>query len=431
MNNKVRSLTLVFAAEILLISPALAQAQPGPYDYFLFIGEGESLMMAKVQPDGFELTKLYDGVRSYHCGQLWVIQGKLYFVKSGVLTAIDIASGQAHEIGHIDAYFYDDGRLYVPKGDDWFTYDLRKEAFRKGVPFPSLPYWLSPMAKRVAFSPDKKRLAYFIYKGEPGVVLKVANLPSGEFQEPCPPFSYREPPAGWADSIAHFPFIWLDAENILFVRTENADKWDKALNYLAKADVVTGRLEDVAAFPVPGIHTAQLVPAPPGSKLTLILNSGTSAEGRYLVDLEKGKITEGDTQLGQFRLHGGGHRWLEGLHRPDAVYHGEKLIARRSVAAVSPDGKRIVFMTEAGGIQYYDSDQKTVRTVSAGVTPLLWFTEADLRRPNELPPLEAGWTAFPGRNSEPGGKGVGRITWKVNLQPEKTTELLYNSHYFW
>ncbi|MHC4527543.1 MAG: hypothetical protein ACYS29_06680, partial [Planctomycetota bacterium] len=27
--------------------------------------------------------------------------------------------------------------------------------------------------------------------------------------------------------------------------------------------------------------------------------------------------------------------------------------------------------------------------------------------------------------------GVGRITWKLDLQPKKTTELQYGYHYFW
>jgi len=373
--------------------PATGQAPNKPYDHFLFFQGRDSLMMAKVLPDRFELKELDAAVRSDSTNFLCVIHGKFYCVSLGVLKAIDIESSQVHEIAHIDAYFYDDYRLYTRRDNDWFVYDLREQASCKGMPFPGPAYHLAPMNRRVAFSPDKKRLAYFIYKAEAGVQLKVVNTITGQVTEPCPPFVYHESPAGWADALARFRFVWLDSENILYFRTENLGKWANALNHLVKTNVVTGETKDVAPFPAPGFCTAELLLPALESEPVLIVDSGPG-KGRYRVDVEQGRIIKGDTRLGEFRLSAGGYFTALELHRPDSIHHGDKQIAGPAIAAVSPDGKRIIWTVygrprnraearRQAQLGYYDSAEQVVRTISGAEPPLLWFRESDLEARQE------------------------------------------------
>ncbi len=381
-------------------APATEQSREKPYDYFLFFQGRDSLMMAKVLPDGFELKNLDATVRvrSDSTNFLHVSNGKVYCMSLGVFKAIDIESSQVDEIAHIDGYFYDDGCLYAHAGEEWSIYDLRKRAYRKDMPFAAPAYHLSPMERRVAFSPDKKRLAYFIYKAEAGVQLKVVNTVTGQVTEPCPPFVYHESPAGWADALARFRFVWLDSENILYFRTENLGKWENALNHLVKTNVVTGETKDVAPFPAPGFCTAELLLPELESEPVLVVDSGPG-KGRYRVDLEQGRIIKGDTRLGEFRLSAGGYFTALELHRPDSIHHRDKQIAGPAIAAVSPDGKRIIWTVygrprnraearRQAQLGYYDSDEQAVRTISGAGPPLLWFRESDLearQEPEETP----------------------------------------------
>lgn len=406
-----------------------ATGSSGTYDYFLFIQQNDNdggvfactLVLAEVTPSGFKLQDVFTTKgeklklinRWSNMRLLCVTRGKLYAIDSHDLISIDLDTGKRQKIASAinrPMDYYDDGRLYTfSKSGIICVYDFRIGAFRTIVTL----HTGQNQTFSIQVSPHHKKLAYFEHVGKDEKYntydLNVVNLETGKLDQPFPPIQYVElPPSSWAgEPIDGIPLIWLDEQTILFVhsnipeynRPKERFPWDRIVNNLATANLVTGRIRDVAKLPSARL---QLLRPNGGGTVPLLFWGGGPAIGdRWQLDVKTGSLVEADTHIGAFRLRDGGFSsWLS-LHYAREVFHRDKQLCKKAhsnlVLSISPDGKRIIWSrVRSSDVQYYDQ-QQNIRTVSNKgwrEQNFLWIANGDLR-PAGIPaePLP-GWTAF-------------------------------------
>lgn len=388
---------------------SLGREEKRQYNHFLFVRHNkednravtDTLVMAKVTSEGFELKDFYTKTNlNVGLNPLCVMGGKVYLVKMGDLVSIDIATGKSRQIASpIGPHCFDSGRLYFfargPDEDRLCVYDFHKGAYREIISIASAGWGPGT----IAISPDHKRLAYFEHdysKKAAFLLLNVVDIEAKSIQQPCPSVQYICASGGLKPNTP--PFIWLDAENILFVR------WDrnKRANLTTTANVVTGEMKDIVVLPgEPFRLRHHLLPPSKVSAAHLNLYEGPPrsdygyyARGQYRIDLEGGRLIEDDSI--------GGEYCLCNVKGAEGLYHRARLIEERKgvrQVAVSPDGKHIIWRSgysSKSKLCYYDTKSQAVRTVTKGWfgDSFLWFAEENLKPQVEPAEFQAGWALF-------------------------------------
>jgi hypothetical protein len=393
-------------------TPPLRLPQDVQYNRLLFLRhdraddgtQTDTLVMATVRRDGFELSDVYSKDNLDIGSQLLgVFGGRAYLMHIGELLCIELYTGSCTQIApRADPYAYANGRLFLARGGEVRDYALGSERWRTVV---SVPEW--PHGADIAVSPDCTWLAFFTQQPfqelEFGWQLNVIDLEKGTIQPVGEPVQYISPP-GSSYAPAGPPFTWLDGTTLVFVRTDvkvrraTEDRVEFAgepINRVAVADMATREARDIVAIPG-SVHTGGWIHFPPPCPdLPAVLEIGWNVPtaGRYLVDTEEGKLVETDSIGGDFRL----------VERDDLhyLYHGPALLAESRAnihAAVSPDRKAVIW-TEGRAdakLQFYHEDDGFVRTVTEGFfgESFLWFGDEGLRPTTAQLPLRADWREF-------------------------------------
>ncbi len=411
------------------LTPALGLTGSGSvYDHFLFTRinkedgqkKTKNLVIARVTVAGFELREIdtgpYDGKPGYRWEYpLCVVGGTLYckeWSDSGKgLISLDLSTGETGRIGNLPelplSYWsylspccYYDGRLYALVGGTKTlqVLDFRKRAYRNIAAIEQC--WGH---EPIAVSPDHKRIALFAFdpNRSAAILLRIVNVESGEISYPIEPFESRVSLSnsfrGGGGFISLLPVIWLDGERVLFVRAGSSELPAR----LVCVNVTTGDMNDVT--PLPGRSSPSEVPLiQDNTGAGPLIYKDDDDEDRYRVDVAAGKLVEDDCIGGDYYLYDG--------HLFDDFK--ELAAVKREDAKVSPDGKRVLWVSD-GKLFYHDSAGEAPAPVleqgtATGGYSLLWVKIEDLKAPAAAAVLPAGWIAFKDRPSEPRDKGSSR-----------------------
>lgn len=374
-----------------------------PYEYFLFTRytqqpSTKTLVLAHITDKGIELKDIVtEDFGTYHWGEpICVTGGKLYSMSYFTLYSIDLLTKETEQLsvrstGSADYYNFNfsdavsfaDNCLYglSQKGN---TATLRQLDFERGVFRDIANVSNSPPDRIMAISPDNKRLAYFTNgsnqsRDERGYLLTIVEVESGKITQPAKPIKFIIPMI--ASSFPSIPVIWLDAENVAFVRSEAPEGESEfsttrgGVNMLAMANINTGKMEDIT--PLPGNPYMQFAP-----KLVQD-NTGTGHRvittrdnTEYLIDIKNHKIVENDLIAGEYRF-AFGH-----IHSKDQDLGSVK----SRYFNVSIDGKRAMWMSnettnmDSADLYYHDpAQEKPVAVAKVYNSDGIWLKAEDLR----------------------------------------------------
>jgi len=374
--------------------------------YFLFLrgtpmNSSRTLVLAEARPDGLDLRDVATGDLKGEA--LCAVDGKVYMVAYDRLYAIDLATGERHQIpsfGRYGPYCYDMKRLYRamrgPKGATLRLYDFARCAYRDVTKLPGA--FRSDYS--ITVSPDHGRLAYCKAK-EPlfvgGFMLVVVNLNTGTSREVGPLIEYYYPSS---HLVEYPPFVWLDSETVLVVRmskpTEQGSIGEPPY-MLTTVNVLTGDTRDVLTFP--GDPAKLRPPAWDGSAHVTVVSD------RYRIDIERGRLVR-DYSAGELFHRIPGQDGVEVLHANKRIDFAERWTGRSSLHAtdlfVSPDGQRVLWGIHDSSepqhykLKYYDARDETVRLVTEEWDRnwVLWVDAKDLQAPPQEPPIPTGSTSL-------------------------------------
>ena len=395
------------------VSPAQPgeQADIGPWDNFLFIRHNEvdgaavtsTLVLTKVTAKGFKSRDIYTK-RNLNSGwdPLCVMNGKVYAIHTYGLLEIDLATGKVENLCYriSSSYYYDSGRLYanVSGGDGsrvLRVFDFSGRSYRDIVPASS--HW-GPGS--FAVSPDHKQLAYFERVPIKDTSLRhssrleILNLATGKIHHPGASIQYF-PPMTSSFLGEGPPFVWVDNRTILCIRTQSMHpdfRLNGMLNKLVTIDTTTGQIKDVVTIPSvpfsPFHGRIRFIREMQSSIPLLALN-----DELYRIDLKAGKLLEDDSIGGDYQQ--------QQVNKSFSLSHKAKLIGQHKGninASVSPDGEQVVWIGgyPARKLNYYNSADKTVRTVARGwfAGGFLWATDKELKATLKTPEVSKGWKTF-------------------------------------
>ena len=374
-----------------------------------------TLVLAEARPDSLELKDIATG--DLEGTALCAVRGKVYMVTAGDgLYSIDIETGQRQSVpdsGGYQAYCYDSERLYRIVGSGGLTlrlYDFAKGACRDIMELPGLPD-LNRSRGRIAVAPDHKRLAYYGAK-EPrfigGFVLVIVDLDGGTCQEVGPTIEYLSTSSYDGE---HPPFVWLDSDTVLVVRTSGLNAQNSlvdAAQAVAALNVSSGEMRDVVTLP--GRFDLQVKLSPPSWDESAYAEAGGN---RYRIDVQRGTLVEDDSVAGVFRIVRGeeGVEILHGGRRIDFAEDPQRLAPRYQHATnllVSPDKQCVMWGVIEEEIlrntlKYYDSRVGKTHVVTETWAArssweddfwVLWIDAKDLQTPSQEPPIPTGWTSL-------------------------------------
>ncbi|MBN1973062.1 MAG: sigma-70 family RNA polymerase sigma factor [Sedimentisphaerales bacterium] len=368
-----------------------------PYEYFLFtrFNRGNStntLILAHITDNGIELKEIITAPESsYHWGNMiCVAGGKLYCRSFSTLYSIDLLTKETDQLSvrsKTPDYSFDlngtyalaDGCLYglAQNGN---TVTLRQLDFQRQSYRDITDVTKFKTSKDIAVSPDRKRLAYFAMnpkgnypsKEDGGYFLTVIEIETGKISQPAKPIQFVIPMI--ASTFPGIPIIWLDSETVAFIRTEIPEGEDEfspnrsAANMLTKVNVNTGEMEDIT--PLPGNPYMQFAPS------LIQDNAGTGPlvqpqpdhQNNYRLDLKNHKLIENDSIAGNYR------------QAFDQLYYKDIDLGtvKTRYYKVSPDGKRIIWMSEKSTISNDNENKEmTMReALSSGNGQLYYHDEA-------------------------------------------------------
>jgi len=334
-----------------------------------------------------------------------LVGGKVYGVKIDDLISIDVATGEAERLcAHVRAHAYHNGRLYavVYDQDDKSivrAFDLRRRAYRD-LDSVRFGWERRPMA----VSPDGKRLAFF--HGLDGWVaacsyrLQLVDLDTGKVETLGPTVHARVFETGGQIEGLGPPFVWLDEKTILLVRdvpreVPGVDIFGAEAR-VATLDISSGELTDVLNLPRWNRRMREPYLRPLGKDGVPRIVLGEL--GQYRIDLEGKSLVEDNRVAGDYR-------WSRG-REPEWLAHGNTRLAQIEKIpelAVSPDGRRIVWLTsrssKSGELRYHDAFGGTTHTIAKGWFPRAW--EPHLKPERSIFLWVDGDELAPGEVSEP------------------------------
>jgi HEAT repeats len=382
------------------------------------------LVLAEARPDGLVLRDVATGGGASDA--LCVVNGRAFMRSYEGPWAIDLATGQRHGIPSFSRSgpsCFDSDQLYsIFRGTDAYTvrlYDFAKGAYRDVT---QLPYPLRPgyhLNGPMAVSPDHKRLAFCRSK-EPlwigGFLMAVVDLDTGACRDVGPRLRYD-----CFSSFRHPPFVWLDPETLLVVRSFRPPGAEREAEeriidpgpigeayLLTVISAVTGESRDVLTLPGSGMRGATLEPPTRDGSARVRL-----ASGRYRIDMERAKLVEDDDtgqsfnripeDFGEAILHG--DKRLDSVNRRLTGSYYPKL----TDPIVSPEGQRALWgisdmQFPRCKLKYYDAREEKVRIVTDTweANWVLWVDAKDLEAPPEEPAIPDGWTSiFPADDTPP------------------------------
>ena len=441
-------------------------AEPGDeivrnvYENFLFLRRDDTVVLALVGEDGFDLTDIWrnKGLHVMGWEPLAAVRGKLYGIRwaANQLLEIDLASGQCGIVTNSFAPYYyhpQSGRLYSTKklanGYRLVVYDLVKGIWRdvmespfreEMVRFTHIAVSLDerfvafpePIAEELEGFSKVKDVVLVDSNGTqsglrgtfplfpPLFRLVFADLESGRVTRL--PWEFVYAPSGGYSGIDAFPIgrgisihrrpnqiAWYDSKTVLVVRMDNPVNGRPRVG-LAAFDIETGQMQNVAALPM--ISTLNLMGSitQQGDEDVRLVGTASAVPNTYRVDLKAGPLIEDNSTAsigGAFRCEGGNILW------GDKAIEGSK---GASSVVVSPDGRRILWRrapSRKGKDRYdvlcWDSVKGGVAVVAAenareGVG-LMWVGKSDLvKAETSEPPMP--WqriTATPWPKPEPRG----------------------------
>ena len=407
---------MVVAAVAIGVQAGGVAAGTSRYDHFLFVrtdnieeqpGGTDTLVMAKVTPEGFELRDFHSknnlGVGLKYLG---VFGGQAYLMKIDQLYRLDLATGRFSPVTErLQLHDYVDGRLFTVEGGGAIReYDLRAGAYREVTTIPNVGHC------RLRASPDGRRLAFFTQVASDAYgyadQLNVIDVATGTVSTVGSPIRFAQ----FAVSSTLMngpPFVWLNGREILLVQTEGQVRWEAPtrtvhilgdqVDHLAVMSVDTGKVRDVTVIPgQPSVRGVEIEMPDLVSLPVLLLSDAGVGRARYLVDPRAGKLVESDGIGGGFHLRVTVRPNGETYHQ---LYHGTKLLVAEKgyeSVRVSPDGRRAIWAGDRPlKLKYYDSQVGQVRPVAEiwsldSQESLLWFSGEDLRPAPPIRPAP-GW----------------------------------------
>jgi hypothetical protein len=320
-----------------------------------------------------------------HAAILAVVGGKVYAVRLGSLIRIDVATGKAEELCQgLRSHCCDGGRLYAAVSVEGHLV-LRVFDFRKGVQrdvclledrvisFPPLNV-----------SPDHSTLAFYRpcpeQAGRPRTSqLHLVDFITGGDVAVGPAVPAAVFPNGFAEVANGPPFVWLDANRILYASDEQRVGQDhgdgRSRMRLATVNVHTGKVTSWLETPffrrVPGTPCLE---APQGGAPRIVLGE----LGAFRIDFQNRRLVEDDAI-------GGAYAWQCG-RLPEQLLFDKTLLARAGKdlpagqtgplwpaapdvlqgLSVAPDGRAIVWRQPLTELHYHDSRSRVIRTVARG-----------------------------------------------------------------
>jgi hypothetical protein len=480
--SRLRSTDSVTSAPTM--QPGSLPAASGPadsasqYNHFVFLEQRtdsngalvRAFVLAQIKPTGFLLRDIFTATgkkrdlasRWQNIRLLCVSRGQLYLNRGRDLLSIDLSTGLCRLMASgiwRSQDWYDDGRLYtLDQMGVVRVYDLRIGASRTITSLTIAPHRAGPVEIRV--SPDHTKLAFLekagsvsgIWMGASRYRLNVLDLGSNKHTRPFEIlYMHRPIPGG---SFPPPPLVWLDEQNLLFVRAQvPADSFPQssllellvrtrspkqALQYrkinrkirrqfrpsdfyevqgpsggaaarglgirhdVASINVATGEVKSIAELPISMVKF--LEPTSKASKVRVTSRYGQpSMDHCWNLDPNTGELTEDDTCVGAFQLCGESWYYPYNDHYALEIFHGDRPLnsepARQGLLiSICPAGNRVIWSPIRGShVFYYDQDEQQVRSVSIKRPPdqhFLWIADKDLARAATDEQLPPGWTAF-------------------------------------
>ncbi len=368
-----------------------------PYEYFLFtrFNRGYStntLILAHITDSRIELKEIITAPESsYHWGNMiCVTGGKLYCRSYSTLYSIDLLTketGQLSVRSKTPDYSFDLNSNYTLADDCLYglaqygnTVTLRQLDFQRQSYRDITDVTKFKPSKGIAVSPDRKRLAYFAMnpngnypsKEDGGYFLTVIDIQTGKITQPAKPIQFVT--SMLASSFPGIPLIWLDSETIAFIRTEVPEGEDEfssnrsAAHMLTKANVNAGVMEDIT--PLPGNPYMQFAPSliQDNAETGPLVQPQPDHQNNYRLDLKNGKLVENDSIAGNYR------------QAFDQLYYKDIDLGpvKTRYYKVSPDGKRIIWMSEKSTISNNNENNEMAmrEALSFGNGQLYYHDEA-------------------------------------------------------
>jgi hypothetical protein len=407
---------LIIAAIPICLQTAGFAAPTGEYNYFLFTRFDDSkpncwelntLMMAQITPQKFELTEL-TSLENDYIELLGVFSGQAYWLDNYRLYRVALASNHKSaqvKTSHIHFSERAENILFTLEGDKKLAvraYDLRNGTCRY------LAALSNDHVNPIEASPDGKHLAFSIHvpsrKGINLHQLKIIDVSTGKLRNAGAPIRFDPHPTEGLP-IDDVPFAWLSNDDILYIQCEGKiqDGSDRSVimvgkhtDHVKRLNIKTGRAAEVAVVPgQTGKSDIRLYKPANEPTIKLFINSNG-----FVVDIPgKALIPEkNDMTLSSFRLR---KIDLETFQ----LYHNTKMLAQKvagySVFA-SPSGSRILWLvyqpihpTGQQDMYYYDAKVGTTRHVtslnfaSPVAQPVFWFRADDMKSPQ--PHIHTSW----------------------------------------
>ena len=340
------------------------------YEYFLFTRydqelSARTLILAHITADRIELKDIAkEDFGSYRWDDpICITGGKLYGNSYRYLYSIDLLTNQTEQfslrsndsqdyIFNISSFdmskCFADSCLYgLAKTGDVTI--LRQLDFERGAYRDIANVSKASPSGFMAISPDNKRLAYFATRPDDvtypstnrdGYFLTIVDVQTGQISQPAKPIDFIV--AMIASSFPGIPIIWLDSENVAFIRTkvpegENIFSKDRsAVHMLSIANVDTGQMEDI--LPLPGNPYMRFAPDLIQDNVGIgpLVQPKPDYQSNYRLDLKNRKLVENDLIAGDYRLAFG------------RLYYKEQDLGsvKSRYLKASADGKRIIWMSD-------------------------------------------------------------------------------------
>jgi hypothetical protein len=442
------------------------------YNYFVFIEQRtdsngalvRAFVLAQVKPTGFSLRDIFTATggkrdlasRWGNIRLLCVSRGQLYLNRDCDLLSIDLSTGQRRLMASgifRSQDWYDDGRLYtLDQTGVVRVYDLRIGAFRT-ITSLSLSRYPQAGMLEIRVSPDHTKLAFFdqvghVWIGAFRYRLNVLDLRSSKYTRGLQVlYSHHPIPGG---SHPPPPLLWLDEQNLLFVRAQlpagsfprssllelllrarNPKEFSRHLKMrrqfrasdfyevqgpsggtatrglgirhdLASVNIATGKIKSIAGL---SISMVKLLKPTSNASNVRVTSRGArpSTHHCWKLDPDTGQLTKDDTYIGAFRLRGDNCCYCYNDHYALEVFHGDRPLCSEAalqglLISICPAGNRVIWSPIRGNnVSYYDQEEQQVRPVSSKSPRdqhFLWIADKDLSQAATDELLPPGWTAF-------------------------------------